>query len=121
MKSVCACIGSNRNSVASFAEAWIEIFLYMISVGTLGVASFAEAWIEIDRKRLCCHFLRVAPSRRRGLKYRRSEGNISMYRSPPSRRRGLKSDKVRAILGLDKVASFAEAWIEINPYTNQNH
>ena len=36
-----------------------------------------------------------------------------MYRSPPSRRRGLKSDKVRAILGLDKVASFAEAWIEI--------
>ena len=43
-----------------------------------------------------------------------------MLRSPPSRRRGLKSDKVRAILGLDKVASFAEAWIEINLGKNEN-
>ena len=33
--------------VASFAEAWIEIFLPVSGFLTRIVASFAEAWIEI--------------------------------------------------------------------------
>ena len=34
-------------AVASFAEAWIEIFEYDASLQHVDVASFAEAWIEI--------------------------------------------------------------------------
>ena len=33
--------------VASFAEAWIEIYRYEDTTPTYAVASFAEAWIEI--------------------------------------------------------------------------
>ena len=35
-------------AVASFAEAWIEIFEYDASLQHVDVASFAEAWIEIS-------------------------------------------------------------------------
>ena len=34
-------------AVASFAEAWIEIFFAAVVAEVLFVASFAEAWIEI--------------------------------------------------------------------------
>ena len=34
-------------TVASFAEAWIEIFFAAVVAVVLFVASFAEAWIEI--------------------------------------------------------------------------
>ena len=80
-------------AVASFAEAWIEIFLRKYwYAGGKSVASFAEAWIEI-------------PS------------NIAYFRpclwSPPSRRRGLKSFLECRPRARISVASFAEAWIEI--------
>ena len=35
-------------AVASFAEAWIEIFLSPTPTPCAIVASFAEAWIEIE-------------------------------------------------------------------------
>ena len=35
-------------AVASFSEAWIEIFEYDASLQHVDVASFAEAWIEIS-------------------------------------------------------------------------
>ena len=34
-------------TVASFAEAWIEIFCIAFMIFWYSVASFAEAWIEI--------------------------------------------------------------------------
>ena len=37
-------------SVASFAEAWIEIKYTIKYIKPVDVASFAEAWIEIIRK-----------------------------------------------------------------------
>ena len=37
-------------AVASFAEAWIEIFWFVPYWYSLPVASFAEAWIEINDK-----------------------------------------------------------------------
>ena len=36
-----------RQTVASFAEAWIEIYLTITLFEVSRVASFAEAWIEI--------------------------------------------------------------------------
>ena len=36
-------------NVASFAEAWIEIMIEMLEHNIKNVASFAEAWIEILR------------------------------------------------------------------------
>ena len=38
--------------VASFAEAWIEIFIFSSLSNVTPVASFAEAWIEIMRKKI---------------------------------------------------------------------
>mgnify|MGYP003098956358 CR=1 FL=1 len=34
-------------AVASFSEAWIEIFSFLIAYAAMFVASFSEAWIEI--------------------------------------------------------------------------
>ena len=97
--------------VASFAEAWIEIFFagaplsLVLSppsrrrglksfTGTLRmiyhVASFAEAWIEILNCRHAATIRLSPPSRRRGLKYLRQYHQENKKRSPPSRRRGLK-------------------------------
>ena len=49
--------------VASFAEAWIEITCRPVSSDNEDVASFAEAWIEIqcaciDRAKVFCRLLR---------------------------------------------------------------
>ena len=100
--------------VASFAEAWIEIFFGMWTTCTnfrrllrggvdwnnhahvrrieSQVASFAEAWIEIllSSSRLC-RCIPSPPSRRRGLKFLWSVCIYNQPLSPPSRRRGLKS------------------------------
>ena len=66
--------GFCSSNVASFAEAWIEIAKQpKIYIGIMSVASFAEAWIEI-----CVRQVHTA----------------NAQRSPPSRRRGLKSDTV---------------------------
>ena len=37
--------------VASFAEAWIEIWSIENSKSNIKVASFAEAWIEIEMRK----------------------------------------------------------------------
>ena len=98
--------------VASFAEAWIEIYLiYGCSHGSWSppsrrrglkysvtpeklltvVASFAEAWIEMVIHNIHNNIHSTSPpSRRRGLKYRLLGGNKMSILSPPSRRRGLK-------------------------------
>ena len=57
------------DTVASLAEAWIEIDKYKGQYLEITVASLAEAWIEILEHP-------VLPENR--------------YQSPPSRRRGLK-------------------------------
>ena len=36
-------------AVASFAEAWIEIYDFVSACLWVSVASFAEAWIEISK------------------------------------------------------------------------
>ena len=80
-------------AVASFSEAWIEIFMTLTLTGlyTAQVASFSEAWIEMRRVACVCRKLW----------------------SPPSRRRGLKFPCKVEDLPDEKVASFSEAWIEI--------
>ena len=59
---------SGMDGVASFAEAWIEIFLLATMSAGKMVASFAEAWIEIYLIYGCSHGSWSPPSRRRGLK-----------------------------------------------------
>ena len=56
-------------TVASFAEAWIEIDATLFGAGEAGdVASFAEAWIEIFAGNPVTLIIVSPPSRRRGLK-----------------------------------------------------
>ena len=78
-------------AVASFSEAWIEIYIENASIAIYVVASFSEAWIEMRRVACVCRKLW----------------------SPPSRRRGLKFPCKVEDLPDEKVASFSEAWIEI--------
>ena len=55
--------------VASFAEAWIEIFGVTSKIRLHTVASFAEAWIEIASLRNSSPSQSSSlPSRKRGLK-----------------------------------------------------
>ena len=58
----------NRPLVASFAEAWIEIFVELGTLVATFVASFAEAWIEIRNKAVNSVENMSLPSRKRGLK-----------------------------------------------------
>ena len=44
---MCYSIFSIPTIVASFAEAWIEIYITTEADFLINVASFAEAWIEI--------------------------------------------------------------------------
>ena len=81
-------------TVASFAEAWIEIIMHDKKITLEAVASFAEAWIEITYT--------VLPT--------------TWSESLPSRKRGLKSRVPREERKTAEVASFAEAWIEIHSY-----
>ena len=90
--------------------------MYMIAEVSqyVAVASFAEAWIEIllSSSRLC-RCIPSPPSRRRGLKFFLPPLLRWYSLSPPSRRRGLKYSVTPEKL-LTVVASFAEAWIEID-------
>ena len=63
------CIGTQCNSVAPFAGAWIEILSYLLQLVGI-VASL--------------------PSRERGLKFIKNTFGIKFDRSLPSRERGLK-------------------------------
>ena len=83
----------SSRSVASLAEAWIEISRKLSGIKDRVVASLAEAWIEI----------RMSPA----LLHR-------LHQSPPSRRRGLKYTSCGHMVILALVASLAEAWIEIS-------
>ena len=56
------------DSVASFAEAWIEKQLQKGENIVMYVASFAEAWIEKSRYKVVEKNNMSPPSRRRGLK-----------------------------------------------------
>ena len=55
-------------SVASLAEAWIEIYNVVKALTDGFVASLAEAWIEMLIKDNIVPCLLSPPSRRRGLK-----------------------------------------------------
>ena len=55
--------------VASFAEAWIEMFWTDKKITINLVASFAEAWIEITVSDATAIAVMSPPSRRRGLKF----------------------------------------------------
>ena len=62
---------------------------------------------------LFCVLYTSPPSRRRGLKLLMTIGATIIETSPPSRRRGLKFLSLVGMHTLLIVASFAEAWIEI--------
>ena len=86
------CIGTQCNSVAPFAGAWIEILSYLLQLVGI-VASL--------------------PSRERGLKFIKNTFGIKFDRSLPSRERGLKWFVYAAKITGEVVAPFAGAWIEI--------
>ena len=99
--------------VASFTEAWIGIRNLYLHISIPKVASFTEAWIEITIWILLVqHLLSSPPSRRRGLKYhwyhhqclqvcRLLHGGVDWNT--------IYSDNCSCC----SVASFTEAWIEI--------
>ena len=68
--------------------------MYMIAKVSqyVAVASFAEAWIEIFLSVPKSGTFMSPPSRRRGLKYNLSYDYVFLRKSPPSRRRGLKCE-----------------------------
>ena len=80
------------SSVALFARAWIEIFMYCLTIPVDVVALFARAWIEI----------------------------VYLYKtdiwqmSPSLRGRGLKYMSRRSGSFRYNVALFARAWIEMS-------
>ena len=77
------------------------------------VASLAEAWIEIFKTVLICVMVKSSlPLRKRGLKFVLHWDKHRQVRSLPLRKRGLKFDNDKSgIKGT--VASLAEAWFEI--------
>ena len=98
------------DTVASFAEAWIEInSAYLLLIAEF-VASFAEAWIEIINKHAKCG---SPPSRRRGLKLVLFIMNHSLKRRLLRGGVDWNLDEMDASIPEVLVASFAEAWIEI--------
>ena len=85
--------GISNATVASLADAWIEILRWQILFLHRVVASLAEAWIEIIR--YC--------------------STMFQKLSLPSRKRGLKLCLHGCCRLHEAVASLAEAWIEISP------
>ena len=77
------------------------------------VASFAEAWIEMRHMHLTKACLWSLLSRKRGLKLNIHQEKELKWRSLLSRKRGLKYFMFSATYTECRVASFAEAWIEI--------
>ena len=61
-------IEANITYVASFVEAWIEIFCSCLPSSSYSVASFVEAWIEIILVVIVSEKISSPPSWRRGLK-----------------------------------------------------
>ena len=128
-------------AVASFTEAWIEMFYLLFRTQMLcrllhggvdwnlaiqnpfkinAVASFTEAWIEIVTASSSSESTLSPPSRRRGLKSALLLSDSVNCVSPPSRRRGLKSFGIPPPIMLSSVASFTEAWIEMSLCTKSS-
>ena len=114
MKSLRGIKECQKRTVASLAEAWIEIIAEKRVKKHITVASLAEAWIEIMGAFPSWIPYRSPPSRRRGLKFAFELKYLpDAFRSPPSRRRGLKFLPIPHTNRFHFVASLAEAWIEI--------
>ena len=77
-------------TVASFAEAWIEIGADYIQTEWIFVASFAEAWIEIGIYWRFCKCNGVASFAEAWIEITYEDSFYISDSSPPSRRRGLK-------------------------------
>ena len=82
-----------NNTVASFAEAWIEIVPYLWPHLLKYVASFAEAWIEMSLVTRYAMECSVASFAEAWIEIYRRSGEAHLSESPPSRRRGLKSSE----------------------------
>ena len=95
-------------------------FLPKTELTIISVASFAEAWIEITVSDATAIAVMSPPSRRRGLKFFFLFDCLCFCGSPPSRRRGLKFFCFSLFSSFFLVASFAEAWIEIVKTTALN-
>ena len=127
--------------VASFTEAWIEIEAATLDGETLGSPPSRRRGLKLLSNFMIKMEILSPPSRRRGLKWQEGSATEKQTRSPPSRRRGLKFKKADAEAakkgrllhgGVDWnsrstklkrnlcVASFTEAWIEINLGKNEN-
>ena len=39
----------HKHGVASFTDAWIETFIYIVCEDSMDVASFTDAWIETSK------------------------------------------------------------------------
>gem|GEM_PF-172715 len=77
------------------------------------VAPFAGAWIEIVNLGGCYILVASLPSRERGLKFVAVGAQTNSFASLPSRERGLKFLQGRSCARSLRVAPFAEAWIEM--------
>ena len=100
--------------VASFAEAWIEMVIHNIH-NNIHSTSPPSRRRGLKYRLLGGNKMSILspPSRRRGLKLTMQEFPTMQIMSPPSRRRGLKSMHILAFYYPTRVASIAEAWIEI--------
>ena len=108
----------NKNFVASFAEAWIEIQMALHGTLHVSVASFAEAWIEMMFSILFSSMVFVASFAEAWIEIiSQPSAPTPAVSSPPSRRRGLKFYTELDMAIIVTVASFAEAWIEISLWT----
>ena len=79
-----------RNNVASFSEAWIEIFIKRAKQECSQVASFSEAWIEITFLSLSMLRASVASFSEAWIEIPLLPSTSLVTWSPPSWRRGLK-------------------------------
>ena len=104
-------------TVASFAEAWIEIHRTPAKCFRLHVASFAEAWIEIREFAIASKPCSSPPSRRRGLKSFISSGCPYLPIVASFAEAWIEIGTTYKLSPLMQVASFAEAWIEIGKKT----
>ena len=85
------CIGTQCNSVAPFAGAWIEILSYLLQlVGIVASLPSRERGLKFIKNTFGIKFDRSLPSRERGLKSKLATAMRQLMSSLPSRERGLK-------------------------------
>ena len=91
----------------------MKFLLLLVFVRLFSVASFAEAWIEINKAGRCRIVSESPPSRRRGLKCECEERGIPYIVASFAEAWIEILEKLADNL-VSHVASFAEAWIEIS-------